>query len=42
MTLEDHLRLLLGDMAFRIAQLAAEVDTLKAQLAAKEATHGTP
>lgn len=30
MTMEDHLRLLIGDLMFRVAQLAAENDTLKA------------
>ncbi len=38
MTAEEHLRMIIGDMVVRIAQLSAEIDALKAQLAAKEAT----
>lgn len=30
MTTEDHLRVLIGDMAFKLAQQAAEIDRLKA------------
>lgn len=36
MTLAEHLRLLIGDLVMRVAELAAENDALKAQLAAKE------
>lgn len=32
MTPDDHLRLLIGDLVLRVAQLAAENDALKAQL----------
>lgn len=35
MTIEEHLRVMIGDLVLRVAALAAEVDTLKAQLAAK-------
>lgn len=31
MTIEEHLRVLIGDLVFRVAQLAAEVDALKAK-----------
>lgn len=34
MTLEEHLRVLIGDLVLRVAQLASEVDVLKAQIAA--------
>jgi len=41
MTPEDHLRLMIGDLVVKVAQLSAELDTVKAQLAAKtEAEHG--
>lgn len=30
MTIEQHLRILIGDLVFRVAQLAAENDALKA------------
>jgi hypothetical protein len=36
MTIEEHLRVLIGDLVLRVAQLAAEVDALKAP--AKPAT----
>jgi hypothetical protein len=35
MTIEQHLRTLIGDLLFRMAQLSAEIDTLKDQLAAR-------
>lgn len=37
MKTEDHLRLLIGDMVFKVAQLSAELDTVK-QAATR---HGT-
>jgi len=36
-TIEEHLRVMIGDLVLRVAQQAAELDTLKAQLAEKEA-----
>jgi hypothetical protein len=35
MTIEDHLRMLIGDLVLRVATIAAELDVLKAK--AKEA-----
>lgn len=46
MTVEDHLRMLIGDLVLRVATLAAEVEALKAKakeldaLNAKEAPDG--
>lgn len=37
MTLEEHLRILIGDLVLRVAQLASEVDVLKAQIADQKA-----
>jgi hypothetical protein len=31
MTIEEHLRVLIGDLVLRVASLAAEVDALKAK-----------
>jgi hypothetical protein len=36
MTIEEHLRVMIGDLVLRVASLAAEVDALKAK--AKPAT----
>jgi hypothetical protein len=36
MTAEEHLRTIVGDLVLRIAQLAAEVDTVKEKLASHE------
>lgn len=36
MTIEEHLRSLIGGLVFQVAQLAAENDTLKARIAALE------
>lgn len=33
MTPEDHLKLLIGDLVARVAQLSAEIDALKAAAA---------
>ena len=32
MTVEEHLRMMIGDLVIRVAQQAAEIDALKAQL----------
>lgn len=32
MTTEEHLRMIIGDLTIRVAQLAAQVDALKAKL----------
>jgi hypothetical protein len=37
MTIEEHLRVLIGDLVLRVAQLAAEVDTVKAKAAESDA-----
>ncbi len=34
MTIEEHLKVIIGDLVMRVAQLQAEADTLKAQIAA--------
>jgi hypothetical protein len=39
MTTEEHLRTIIGDLVLRIAQLSAEVDTVKTQLAARGPEH---
>jgi uncharacterized small protein (DUF1192 family) len=36
MTVEEHLRIIIGDLVLRVAQLSAEIDALKADLAAKQ------
>jgi uncharacterized small protein (DUF1192 family) len=36
MTPEEHLRTIIGDLVMRVAQLSAELDTLKAQLPKKK------
>jgi uncharacterized small protein (DUF1192 family) len=36
MTVEEHLRVIIGDLVLRVAQLSATVDDLKAQLAEKD------
>jgi uncharacterized small protein (DUF1192 family) len=38
MTIEQHLRVLIGDLVLRVAQLQAEKDELAAQLAARKPT----
>lgn len=35
MTVEEHLKLIIGDLTVRVAQLLAELDDVKAKLAAK-------
>jgi len=35
MTAEEHLRVLIGDLAIKLAQVLAERDALQAQLAAQ-------
>jgi hypothetical protein len=37
MTIEEHLRVLIGDLVLRVASLAAEVDALKAKAAESDA-----
>jgi hypothetical protein len=37
MTLEEHLKLIIGDLTIRVAQLSAELDALKAKLPPPEA-----
>jgi hypothetical protein len=37
MTIEEHLRTIIGDLVMKVALLSAEVDVLKAKLAEKEA-----
>ncbi len=36
MTIEDHVKALIGQLVLQIAQLSAQVDDLRAQLAAKD------
>lgn len=37
MTLEQHLRVLIGDLVLRVASQAAEIDALKEQIAQVQA-----
>lgn len=32
MTIEEHLRIIIGDLVVRVAQLSAQVDDLKAKI----------
>lgn len=42
MTIEQHLRVLIGDLVLRVAEQAATIDALKEQLAAKDPVKDAP
>ena len=42
MTLDDHVRMLVGDLVLKLATTAAEIDTLRARIAELEQTARKP